>query len=113
MHLPTGQDACHQLTQPFNTGMDFGRQSAPRTSKRLRPFFCGARRVLMRANDGAVQIDFLEIRILAQDRKDLVPDLLVRPAGETDIDAVSSGRLAALSVASLSPPKVKDINTAC
>ena len=39
MHLPTSQNACLPLSRPFNTGMGFGLQSTPRTSKRLRPFF--------------------------------------------------------------------------
>jgi hypothetical protein len=42
----------------------------------------------MSPHDGAVDEDLFEIRILAQDSKDIVPDIFVGPPCEANIGAV-------------------------
>jgi len=44
--------------------------------------------MLMGTHNGAVEIDLLEVGILAQHLENILPYLLVGPAGKADINAV-------------------------
>src|SRR5471030_1424001 len=62
--------------------------SPPRERPRAcSPFFRGTGRMLMGTHNGAVEIDLLEVGILAQYLENVLPYLLVGPAGKADINA--------------------------
>ena len=52
------------------------------------PFFGGARRMLVRANYGAIEVEFLKIAISGQFRKDCSPHSAICQPGEAAIHAV-------------------------
>lgn len=87
--LSAGEREARQLAQPFDTGMDLGRQTAPRTSQGLFTLLFGSPgSMLMSPHYGAVDQDFFEVGILTQDRKDVLSDILIGPAGKANINAV-------------------------
>ena len=47
----------------------------------------------MGTHGGTVDEDFLEVGVFTQDRKDVVPDILVSPAGKANIGAVPGAKL--------------------
>ena len=49
--------------------------------------------MLVRTHDGAVDEDFLEVDVFAQNRKDVVPVILGGAAGKSNIGAVPGARL--------------------
>jgi len=52
--------------------------------------FLGTGRLLMGMQDGTVELDLLEVSILAQYMKNVLPYLLVGPAGKADINTIPS-----------------------
>jgi hypothetical protein len=44
--------------------------------------------MLMSPYNGAAYEDFFEVRILTQDRKDVLPEILIGPAGKANIYAI-------------------------
>jgi len=80
--------SCHG-SQSFHQRVNLGTQSAAGPTERLVPALFGCTgRVLMCANEGAVDKHFLEIRILRQLSKDALPNTGPRPSRKALINAI-------------------------
>jgi len=92
--LPRCQAPAGEVAEAFDQGMDLGGQPSTGATDRWRTFFfSGPSRVLMRANDRAIDENFLKIRITGQLGKDPLPHTAFFPAGKPLIHAVPAPEL--------------------
>jgi hypothetical protein len=94
--LARGEDQCHQLAPAFCTNMNFRTEAALTAAERLgfRAPCVGSRRVLVRADDGAIHIMDIPVELpgsggtLLDRRKEASPDTRLAPAVEAAGDGL-------------------------
>lgn len=89
VRLSSRQLPARQIAQPFDQAVNLSGQPAARAPDRLiAVFFWGAGRMLVGSDDGGVEEDFLEVRVLGQLREDAMPDPAIRPTCKTFVHTV-------------------------
>jgi hypothetical protein len=105
--LARGEDQCHQLAPPFRTDMDCRTEAAWTAAERFGLWVpcAGPSRVLVRADDGAIDIVDLPVQVLGgvgtllDRRTEASPETRLAPAGE----AAGAGGPAAIPLGEVAP----------